>query len=78
MPTRHVKLMLAKGDLVMKSRRLKAVSRGWASIFDLSGSIVSSLPDYENGPERDGKALHDDWTVTGKDIRRGIELVMQA
>lgn len=61
----------------MKDRRLKAVVRGWASIFDLSGSIAFSLPDYHKGPARDARALRGDWENTGHDIRRGMDLVVE-
>lgn len=67
----------ARGHKTMKDRGLKAVLRGWASIFDLSGSIHTSMPDYKKGPARDGQALRGDWEQTGRDIRNGMDLVTQ-
>jgi hypothetical protein len=62
----------------MKTRKLSNVLDGWASIFDLSGSISKSLPDYEKGPARDAAALRGDWIKTGSDIRRGMDLLTQS
>lgn len=58
----------------MRNSRMKAFLKGWASVFDLSGGLTVSIPDYRNGPQRDRVALRGDWEKVGNDIRHGMDL----
>lgn len=58
----------------MRDARMKAFLKGWASVFDLSGGLIISIPDYRNGPQRDRIALRGDWETVGRDIRRGMTI----
>jgi hypothetical protein len=58
------------------SKRLTdAFWRGWLSIFDLSGQSFISMPDLENGMERDREAIASDWQKVGDDLRWAMNQV---
>jgi hypothetical protein len=49
--------------------------RGWLSTFDLSGQSFISMPDLENGMERDREAIASDWRNVGDDLRWAMNQV---
>lgn len=57
----------------MRSSRVKAFIKGWASVLDLSGWFSVSIPDYRNGPQRDREAIAGDWETVGQDLRQSMD-----
>ncbi|GHV14676.1 hypothetical protein AGMMS49938_11240 [Fibrobacterales bacterium] len=61
--------------ITKKGRYPLAFIRGFASVFNLSGSLFIDVPDLSGGLERDSAMLKQDWIRIGGDIRNAMDKI---
>jgi hypothetical protein len=62
-------------DKKAKSGKTQAFLNGFMSAFDISGQAFISIPDLDNGFQKDCEALRGDWQRVGDDMRHAMNIV---
>jgi hypothetical protein len=54
---------------------MKAFQKGFASAFDLFGSVLTDSREIPGGFERDRMMLSGDWARIGNDVKEAMDII---